>query len=287
MRTRTALFLCLYAMAGMLLAGLFDRLMPPAARVWMGAAATLLFFGAPAALGLCVLDGDQRALLMTRKLSSGQTLWLCASGVLLVCPATLLFDILGSLASLFGVQAAALQGAEGTALLLPLLLASGVIAPLCEELFFRGYLMGVFARRGAAQAAFVTALLFAAAHGLGLNTPVYLLLGLLFAAALLHTGSVLAPLMLHMGYNAALILLSATPLSAFFVGLTPSACMARLLGCAALCYTVRRAWLARGVREGRAQPFALAERDAALLIAVLLLTIAAQAVCMLTAGGNG
>lgn len=276
-------------MAGTLLTGLLSRMTPPAVRVWLGAAASVAFFALPAYLGLCELDGDQRRLMPVRRLSGGQTLWLAAGGALLVCPATLLGDIAAAIALRFaplsGAQAA-VHGADGASLLMPTLLVSGLIAPVCEEVFFRGYLLGVFARQGRLQACVMTALLFAAVHGLGMNTLVYALLGLALAAVVLRTGSVFASVLVHMAYNATLVLLSATPLACLFVGLTPAGCTVRLLGCAALGFTARRAWLARGAREGKPQALSLTRREAALLAAALLLVIAAQVTAVWAAGGQ-
>lgn len=277
MRTRTALFLCGFSAAGMLLLGLITGALAQAVGVWAGALGTLLFFALPAYLGLCLLDGDQRHLVLRRRLSGAQALWLLASGALIVCPATLLGDLAAALPAAFGVQAAPVQGEASAALLLPMLLASGVLAPVCEELFFRGYLLGAFRRYGEYGAALFTAALFAVSHGMSAQLPAYLLLGLLFAALMLHMGSVLAPLLAHMAYNITLILLSATPLAGLFSGLGVLSCLMRLCGVAALSYTLQRAWNARGVREAEAA-FTLRKREIALLIAAVLLVIAAQIV---------
>ena len=255
-RTRTALLLFLAVMAGTVLMGLLGGFVPEGVRVWLGAIASVAFFALPAYLGLCEIDGDQTRLLSLRRLSGAQVLWLAASGALLICPATLMNDVMAALAArfaaAFGIQAAAaVQSAGSASLLLPMLLASGILAPVCEEVFFRGYLQGAFARYGAVQASVVTALLFAAVHGLGAGLLVYALLGLVFSAFVLRMGSVLASVMLHTVYNVTLIVLSALPLSALFTGLTPVGCLVRLLGCAALGYTAKRAWLARGAREGK------------------------------------
>lgn len=290
-RTRTALLLCLAAMAGTLLTGLLSGFLKPDVRVWLGALASVAFFALPAYLGLCEIDGDQSRLMSVRRLSGAQALWLASSGALLVCPMTLLSDVIGALivqfAAAFGAQASAVvSGADGTSLLLPMLLASGVIAPVCEEAFFRGYLQGVLARYGAAQAAVMTALLFAAAHGVGADMAVYALLGLVFGAFMLRTGSVYASVLMHMAYNTTIVVLSVTPLAYLFTGLTPAGCLVRLLGCAGLSYTARRAWLSRGAREGQREALTLTRREIAYGIAVLLLVIFAQVTAVLAAGGN-
>lgn len=290
-RTRTALLLCLAAVAGTLLVRLLGGFAPDGVRVWLGGLASAAFFALPAYLGLYEIDGDQTQLLSLRRLSGAQVLWLAASGALMICPATLMNDVMAALAArfaaAFGMQpAAAAQGAGGASLFLPMLLVSGVLAPMCEEAFFRGYLQGAFASYGAARASIVTALLFAAAHGLGAGMLVYALLGLVFSAFVLRMGSVLASVILHVAYNATLVVLSVLPLSALFTGLTPVGCLVRLLGCAALSYTLKRAWLARGAREGKREALLVSRKEMLLAVIALLLVLLAQVTAVWAAGGN-
>ena len=290
-RTRTALLLCAASTAGTLLAGLLGLFAPPGVRVWLSGLASLLFFAVPAYLGLCDMDGGQPSVLPLRRLSGAQALWLAASGALLVCPATLLSDVMAALimrfAAAFGAQVStAASGSGAVSLFLPMLLVSGVIAPVCEEAFFRGYLQRAFSRYGASRAAVMTALLFAAAHGLHAGFAIYALLGLALSACVMRTGSVLASVIVHMAYNVTIVVLSATPLSMLFTGLTPAGCLARLLGCAGLCYTAKRVWLARGAREGNREALALTRREMALAIAALALVLLAQATAVWAAGGN-
>ena len=124
-RTRTALFLFLMAMVGTVLMGLLGGFVPEGVRVWLGAIASVAFFALPAYLGLCEIDGDQTRLLSLRRLSGAQVLWLAASGALLICPATLMNDVMAALAArfaaAFGMQAAAAAQSAGSAsLLLPI-----------------------------------------------------------------------------------------------------------------------------------------------------------------------
>ena len=100
-RTRTALFLCLAALAGMLLTALLGMFAPPGVRVWLSGLASVVFFALPAYLGLCESDGDWQRLLPLRRLSGAQALWLAASGALLVCPATLLSDVIAAVIARF------------------------------------------------------------------------------------------------------------------------------------------------------------------------------------------
>ena len=92
-RTGSALFLCVCALAG---AALWRML---AARVTMPTElGALLCFGLPAMIGLFFIDGIQLRLVPSRALSPAQALWLALTGVLAVCPMTLLADVPGALA---------------------------------------------------------------------------------------------------------------------------------------------------------------------------------------------
>ncbi len=89
-----------------------------------------------------------------------------------------------------------------------LIVAVGLI-PVVEEWFFRGVLQqGLVASLGAPLGVFGTALLFALGHGAGLSVQAWgalvaqtLLLGLVFGYARHRTGSLLAPILLHIGVN--------------------------------------------------------------------------------------
>ena len=80
------------------------------------------------------------------------------------------------------------------------------LAPLVEELFFRGFLYPVLARRlGAAFAVFLTALGFALIHGSQLKYSwavlVIFIVGLTFTLVRAATKSVAAGLLMHIAYN--------------------------------------------------------------------------------------
>ncbi len=81
------------------------------------------------------------------------------------------------------------------------LLVACIIGPICEELLFRGLLAGRLARYGQKPGALVSALLFGLFHA-NLEQFFYaFLLGLLLAYAYYRTGSLGAPIVLHMLYN--------------------------------------------------------------------------------------
>lgn len=287
--TRTALLLCVLSMAGVTLLDLAYATwsLPGAAQVLLGAAGTLLCFALPAALGLLVLDGDQTQLLRLRALSAPHILYLSLTGALAICPVSLLGDIPTALArSLLAWTEMGAQGAApDMALFLPMLLQGALLAPVCEELFFRGYLLGVMERFGQRRAVIAAALLFAAVHGVDALFVPRALLGVLLGALMLRTGSILAPVLVHGCYNLAVLLASFSGLGGLFSGLTLVSCAVRLLGSAAFVMAARRAWGARGARARArlSDGVPLTRRQIALLIGALLALIASQ---MLTGVGR-
>jgi membrane protease YdiL (CAAX protease family) len=95
----------------------------------------------------------------------------------------------------------AAQGPAGVALVL---FAVGVVAPLAEEVVFRGVLLAGLARRIRPGLALVlTAVVFGLfhvpSHGFGAIMPA--MLGLVFGWARLRTGGLTAPILLHAGNN--------------------------------------------------------------------------------------
>lgn len=272
-RTGSALFLCAFSLAGLALTRLVAA--QPGSPAWLGAIGTLLFIALPALFGLLVIDGDQTRLIPARALSGGQALWLGLTGVLAVCPMSLLADVLSALAGRFAAPLADAAGG-GTGALLPMLLQSAVLAPLCEELFFRGYLQGVLSRYGAGRACAAVALIFALAHGLSAGLPCMVLLGLLLGAITLRTGSVLAPLLVHTAYNATLALLACCALGRLMTGLAPLSCLLRLIGCGGFAYALRRAFAAKGTRMAPDGALRVDMQALLLMLAAVLAVAAAQ-----------
>ena len=81
------------------------------------------------------------------------------------------------------------------------LLGACILGPVCEELLFRGLLAGRLARYGQKPAALVGALLFGLYHA-NLSQFFYAFaLGLLLAYVYFYTGSLKAPILLHMLFN--------------------------------------------------------------------------------------
>jgi len=243
---------------------------------------TLLAFGAGAYLGLCVLDGDQRKTVMRCTLERQQILFLSLLGVLCVCPATLISDLLRALffPDMHQRASGMAQGSEA-ALFLIVLLKSGLVAPVCEELFFRGYLLGALRHGSKLRAVLVSALCFALAHGVTAGSViVYALLGIVFGTVMLQTESVYAPMLVHGCYNAAIVLISYVGLSPLFTGLSLGSCLVRLLGCAAFAAVLKRVYALQPVHEPQniSAALVLNKKEKVLLISALVMTALAAVI---------
>lgn len=281
-RTRAALFLTAASFTGLISLGILRLTVQMSAlsSVALGAAGTLVCFLLPALAGLFLIDGDQSAMLPMRSLSAQHRLFLSLTGALLVCPMSLLADFPGAALRLMGFalpERAA--GALDASLFLPCLLASGVLAPICEELFFRGYLMGVFTRYGRGRAIVSSALLFSLAHGVDMAFLPRALTGALLGTITMRTGSLFAAMLVHGCYNIAIILINFSGASGLFSGYSMLSCAVRLMG-SALCWGAYaracRARMPRVTAEIRIGGFK--KKEIMLLAAATLATAAAVAI---------
>lgn len=86
---------------------------------------------------------------------------------------------------------------------LGVLIAASVIVPICEETFFRGYVLTAVAReRGLSAAVVVSSVLFAVAHtNLAAFLPL-LIIGAIFAVVYARTGSLIPTIVAHAMINA-------------------------------------------------------------------------------------
>lgn len=275
-RMRSALLLTLGAFAlTALVRGLLSlpalAAVPRGAATLLETACTVLAFGGGAYLGLCVLDGDHRSIVPMRRLSRAQMRWLALLGVLAVCPMALISDLTDALR---GMRAAgASQAAAANA---ALLVKRVLIVPVCEELFFRGYLLPALSPQGRLRASVIVSLCFALMHGSALTA--HAALGLLLCLLTIQTGSLLAPILVHAGCNLALTALGALGLSGLLMGWSLPACIVKATGCAAFAAVLKRAVTARpaggtfALWEGKG----LTKRETALLAsaaALLLLSM--------------
>ena len=240
---RTALLLAFAALAAMGVSAVLDRLLPlpPALDVVMGALTAIAILGSASYLGLYVLDGRNEELIRRRVLSPAQILWYCAMGPLLVAPVTLVNDVL---ASVTGMTAQAYGPADPSLFLLQLI-SSVLLVPALEEIFFRGYLHSALGRGW--QGMVYSAGFFALMHADMIYLPRFLF-ALLASVVMLKADSILAPMIMHAGYNLAILLLTYMGLDGLFTGLTVISCALRVGLTLAFVYVLRRAWTARVVR---------------------------------------
>jgi CAAX protease family protein len=90
-----------------------------------------------------------------------------------------------------------------------LILIGGILAPVAEEIFFRGVLYGFFRRWGVIVALIVSTLLFVLVHSLVQGVPVIQIVGgTLFAVAYEVEGSLMAPITIHALGNCTLFTVS-------------------------------------------------------------------------------
>jgi membrane protease YdiL (CAAX protease family) len=93
---------------------------------------------------------------------------------------------------------------QSTSFLAVLKIIVGVsVGPVCEEIFFRGAMLGAFVasgRRG--WGILISALLFSAMHLNPVNAPILCLHGIIFAGLFLSMRSLLAPIIAHATLNA-------------------------------------------------------------------------------------
>jgi len=98
------------------------------------------------------------------------------------------------------------QEEKNVAVLVLMAIAAAVVAPVCEEIVFRGYLYPVAKKfSGPWVAALGTALIFSAAHGsLAALLPLFVF-GLVLVALYEFTGSIWASMAVHFLFNSATV----------------------------------------------------------------------------------
>ncbi|MBP3656771.1 MAG: CPBP family intramembrane metalloprotease [Clostridia bacterium] len=248
--------------------------------VLLSLAGSLLCVLLPALLGASV---SPEPCVRRRLMTAEQRIALIIAGASALCPMTLMADIPQAVLLRFGAaipaQAAAVPPAS---LFLPMLLVSALIAPACEEMFFRGYLLSALKGRGPRAAAAVSALVFAAAHGAD-QFAARALLGLLLAAVVLHADSLAAGLIVHAMYNLSILLISFTGLGWLFSGLSLLSCAVRIAGTAVCFGAILRFWRARRpAKDAKPLRLSFTRRELLLAAAAMAALIASQIIAGVT-----
>lgn len=76
-----------------------------------------------------------------------------------------------------------------------------VLAPVCEEFLFRGFILQNLRRFGSAFAVFVSAILFAMVHGNLLQMPLAFLVGIALGVLMIEFGSIWVTVLMHCAVN--------------------------------------------------------------------------------------
>lgn len=87
-------------------------------------------------------------------------------------------------------------------------ISAAVVAPVCEEMLFRGRLFAALEELGTRKAILGSTVFFALLHGQLSALPVHLLIGLLLALLMVRSWSLDAAILFHMVYNGATVALS-------------------------------------------------------------------------------
>jgi uncharacterized protein len=120
----------------------------------------------------------------------------------------LVYGYIGTL-SLIGIEMAARAPnavLENAGPFIVIVVGAVFLAPVVEEVFFRGFIFGALSpRMGWVPAASVSGLLFAGAHLSILVLPPFAALGFLFAWAYRYTGSIQSSVIAHAIFNAVMV----------------------------------------------------------------------------------
>ena len=86
--------------------------------------------------------------------------------------------------------------------------AVAVLPGICEELLFRGVVLGAYEKGGTRRGVLVSAVLFSVLHGSVQGLPVQLTIGLILGLAVYMTDSLYTGMMIHTAYNAFILILN-------------------------------------------------------------------------------
>ncbi|MBC7541441.1 MAG: CPBP family intramembrane metalloprotease [Candidatus Sericytochromatia bacterium] len=177
---------------------------------WTGGlviAIEVLAFGLPPVVAVRIWRADWRETLRWRLPVRRYALPVCAAApalaVLLVYVQALWMLLVSPLAPTGGSQALSdALVADQPWQVLTLILIVGVVPAICEEVFFRGFLMQVLGRHWRPWPVILaTAALFAGLHLDLIGMPTYLILGVWFGVLALVSGSLVWPILAHLLHN--------------------------------------------------------------------------------------
>ena len=88
------------------------------------------------------------------------------------------------------------------------IVAVAVLPGICEELLFRGMVLGAYERGGTRFGIIVSSVLFAVLHGSLQGLPAQLVIGMILGCAVCRTGSIYISMMIHTAYNAFILIIN-------------------------------------------------------------------------------
>lgn len=169
----------------------------------------LLLFMLPVVVYAATHDGVEQSMRLNSPSWSALLLALCAAplGVMAADKVSVWWMLL--IESLGGrLYASAIPIPETLPELGASLILFALLPGLCEELLFRGGLMGAWERRGTRQALVITSVLFAMLHGSVLGFPVQLLMGFVLGSIVILSDSLFVGMVYHVVHNAVTLILS-------------------------------------------------------------------------------
>lgn len=86
--------------------------------------------------------------------------------------------------------------------------AVAVLPGICEELLFRGVVLGAYEKGGTRRAVLISAVMFSVLHGSLQGLPVQFIIGLILGLAVCMTDSLYTGMMIHTAYNAFILILN-------------------------------------------------------------------------------
>ncbi len=89
------------------------------------------------------------------------------------------------------------------------LVTAGIVSPVAEEIFFRGFLYSFFRRQGFFTALFLSSIIFGAVHFRQNSIPIIQLTGgIIFGLSFEYSKSIASPIIIHISGNLAIFALS-------------------------------------------------------------------------------
>ena len=108
-------------------------------------------------------------------------------------------------------------GAQNLAQLLSEIVIIGFLPAICEEIFYRGYVLRGLERKGRIYALIISSLLFAVMHANFQQMVYAFLLGILLGVVVLQTDSLLSSIVMHATFNILSVILSFEPINQYYV----------------------------------------------------------------------